>query len=148
MAATREPLAVGAALVRLTTAVGERVLETRATSGLSATQLQVLRLAADGATMGTLVGILGTPKSTMTSVVDQLERMGLASRGADSGDRRRQLVRSTAAGAEQLRDFDHAVAGRVGELVANLSSARALELRALLGKLPDATVPLPLSGPR
>ncbi len=148
MSEARAPLAAGAALIRLSTAVGERVLEVRAASGLSALQLQVLRLAAEGADMSALARGLGAPKSTVTSVVDQLEAAGLALRAGDDEDRRRQIVRSTAAGAARLGEFDAALAARVDGLLATLGPTRARRLRELMTKLPDATVPLPLAGPR
>jgi DNA-binding MarR family transcriptional regulator len=145
MSEAQPALEVGAAIIRLSTAVGERVLEVRAASGLSALQLQVLRITADGATMSTLARTLAVPKSTVTSVVDQLEAMGLAVRAADVDDRRRQIVSSTAAGAAKLRDFDSELAGRIDRLLANLSPARANRLRELMKRLPDATVPFPLA---
>ena len=141
-------LDLGAAITRLTTAVGERVLGVRADSGLSAVQLQVLRLAADGATVSTLTHILGTPKSTMTSVIDQLEALGLVLRITDEDDRRRQIVRDTAAGAARLREFDRQLAGQIEQFVVALSPARARRLEELMAKLPSASVPLPLAGPR
>jgi DNA-binding MarR family transcriptional regulator len=139
-------LDVGAAVIRLTTAVGERVLEERDASGMSARQLQVLRVAANGASMTTLAEVLRAPKSTVTSVIDQLEALGLAARASDADDRRRQIVRSTAAGNARLREFDLALAGRIDGLLSNLSPDRASRLRELMAKLPNATVPIPLAG--
>ena len=147
MSEAAEPLDVGAALTRLTTAVGERVLTVRAASGLSAIQLQVLRLAADGATISALTRILEAPKSTMTSVIDQLEALGLAERGVDVADRRRQIVRSTAAGAARLQSFDAALAVEIDRVLSGLSVARRKRLETLMAKLPGPTVPVPLSGP-
>jgi DNA-binding MarR family transcriptional regulator len=143
-----QALDVGAALTRLTTAVGERVLEVRAASGLSAIQLQVLRLATRGVTMSELAATLAAPKSTVTSVVNQLEESGLARRARDDRDRRRQIVRATPVGSARLRDFDDAVAQRVDEMLTDLDPARTRRLRDLMARLPDATVPLPLAGPR
>jgi DNA-binding MarR family transcriptional regulator len=141
-------LDAGAAIVRLTTAVGERVLQVRSESGMSALQLQVLRVAKDGATMTTLARELGAPKSTVTSVVDQLEAMELVVRVGDEDDRRRQIVRSTAAGSARLLAFDAALSGRIDGLLTILDPDRARRLRELMAKLPAATVPLPLAGPR
>jgi DNA-binding MarR family transcriptional regulator len=143
-----QALDVGAALTRLTTAVGERVLEVRAASGLSAIQLQVLRLATRGVTMSKLAATLAAPKSTVTSVVNQLEESGLARRARDDRDRRRQIVRATPVGSARLRDFDDAVTQRVDEMLTDLDPARTRRLRDLMARLPDATVPLPLAGPR
>jgi DNA-binding MarR family transcriptional regulator len=148
MSDSRGPLRAGAAVIRLTTAVGERVLEVRAASGLTALQLQVLRVAADGASMTGLARALGAPKTTVTSVIDQLEAMGLVVRTKDEADRRRKIVRNTAAGSRGLSEFDRALSDRIDELLTNLRPGRARRLRALMAKLPDATVPLPLVGPR
>jgi DNA-binding MarR family transcriptional regulator len=144
----QRPLDAGAAVIRLATAVGERVLEVRSDFGMSALQLQVLRVAKDGATMSTLARELGAPKSTVTSVVDQLEAMDLAVRVSDHDDRRRQIVRNTTAGSTRLRGFDAAVADRIDGLLTNLSPDRARRLRELMAKLPEATVPFPLAGSR
>ena len=148
MSETHPPLDAGAAIIRLSTAVGERALEVRAASGLSALQLQVLRLAANDMRMSALARTLGVPKSTMTSAIDQLESMGLVSRVSDEDDLRRQVVRSTAAGEIRLSEFDRALAVRIDDLLANLSPARARRLRELMRRLPGATVPVPLARPR
>jgi DNA-binding MarR family transcriptional regulator len=142
------PLAASAAIIRLSTAIGERVLAVRAASGLSPRQLQVLRLAVDGVRMNALSDRLDAPKSTITSIVDQLEQAGLASRSFDETDRRGQIVTSTASGTAVLVEFDRALAHRVDEVLAGLNRAQARRLRALLAKLPDAIEPVPLSGPR
>ena len=147
MTETATPLDLGAAITRLTTAVGERVLAVRAASGLSAVQLQVLRLAADEPTIATLTRILGTPKSTMTSVLNQLESSGLAERASDPGDRRRQVVHLTTRGRARLRAFDHALEAQVESMLNSLSSANTRRLEVLLTTLPSASVPIPLSGP-
>ena len=143
----REPLDAGAALIRLATAVGERVLEARNESGATALQLQVLRVAKDGATMSTLARELDAPKSTVTSVVDQLEAMELVVRVGDKEDRRRQIVRNTTAGSARLRAFDAVIADRIDGLLTKLSPDRGRRLREMMAKLPGATVPLPLAGP-
>ncbi len=148
MADAPAPLGPGAAITRISTAVGERVLEVRAASGLSARQLQVLRLAARGIRVSPLADRLATPKSTMTSVLDQLEDAALAVRTTDNDDRRGQVVTSTAGGMIALRNFDRAVDTRLAEVVAGLDETKALRLRELLAKLPDATLPVPLAGPR
>ena len=148
MSDAQPALDVGAAIIRFSTAVGEHVLEVRAASGLSAKQLQVLRVVAGGANMSTVARALAVPKSTATSVVGQLEAMGLALRAADADDHRRQIVRSTAAGDAKLRDFDRDLTGEIDRLLENLSPARAHRLRELMTRLPDPTVPLPLAGPR
>jgi DNA-binding MarR family transcriptional regulator len=143
-----EPLGASAAIIRISTAVGERVLEVRAASGLSPRQLQVIRLAARGVRITALAERLGTPKSTMTSVLDQLEDAGLAIRTTDPDDHRGQIVTSTPGGMIALRNFDRALESRLAGVVARLDEAKSRRLQELLAKLPDATQPVPLAGPR
>jgi DNA-binding MarR family transcriptional regulator len=137
-------LDAGPALTRVSTAVGERVLAVRAASGLSAAQLQVLRMSMDAPAMAAIAERLGSPKSTVTSVVDQLAAAGLVERAVDQRDRRRQIVRSTAVGERRLAAFDADVAAEVSALVAGLPPARAARLRELLAALPDPIRPVPL----
>jgi DNA-binding MarR family transcriptional regulator len=148
MAGDPEPLGASAAIIRMSTAVGERVLEVRAASGLSARALQVIRLAARGVRINALAERLGAPKSTMTSVLDQLEDAGLAIRTIDPDDHRGQVVTSTAGGMIALRNFDRAVESALADLVARLDETKSRRLRELLAKLPDSTQPVPLAGPR
>jgi DNA-binding MarR family transcriptional regulator len=148
VAGALEPLSASAAIIRISTAVGERVLDVRAGSGLSARQLQVIRLAARGARINTLADRLGVPKSTMTSILDQLEEGGLATRTTDHDDRRGQVVTSTAGGLIALRNFDRSIETRLAELVSGLGEDKSRRLRELLAKLPDPKGPVPLTGPR
>jgi len=64
---------------------------------------------------------LGVPRSTITNVVDRLERAGLAERSAGPTDRRVTLVRLTPAGQKAVDDTDFV---RESDLAARL---RALE---------------------
>ena len=148
MAGDPKPLDASAAIIRVSTAVGERVLRVRAASGLSARQLQIIRLAARGVRINTLAERLGAPKSTMTSALDQLEDAGLVIRITDPDDHRGQVATSTAGGMIALRNFDRAVKSALAELVGHLDETKSRRLRDLLGKLPDSTQPVPLAGPR
>ena len=85
------------------------------------------------------------PKSTATSVVDQLVAAGLAARSTDERDGRRQVVSMTPAGAAILDEFDRAITRRAGELIRVLPIERRRQLAVLLAKLPDPTRPLPLA---
>jgi DNA-binding MarR family transcriptional regulator len=139
-----QALDAGPALTRVSTAVGEQVLAARATTGLTAVQLQVLRMSTDAPAMSEIAARLAAPKSTVTSVVDQLVAAGLADRAVDERDRRRQTVRATTIGRHRLDAFDADVARRVEGLLAALPAARAARLRELLTALPDPTRPVPL----
>ncbi|MEJ1231132.1 MAG: hypothetical protein WDM88_11625 [Galbitalea sp.] len=111
MSEARAPLAAGAALIRLSTrsaSAFSRCVRPRACPAL---QLQVLRLAAEGADMS------AARARARGAEVDRDERgrtssraAGLALRAGDDEDRRRQIVRSTAAGAARLGEFDAALA--------------------------------------
>ncbi|MES2170300.1 MAG: MarR family transcriptional regulator [Actinomycetota bacterium] len=139
------PLAAGAALIRVSTAVGERVLEARAESGCTALQLQALRVARLGPTMTGVATRLGVTKSTATSVIDQLVSAGLVVRKVDLRDRRRQAVWPTEEGDELLDRFDSRVRQSVHEIVDGLSARRRKRLRELLAGIPDPTGLLPLA---
>lgn len=136
-------LGVGAAIIRVSTAIGASTAQSRHTSDLTAAQLQVLRLALPGCSVGFVVGRLATPKSTVTSVVDQLAASGLVSRAADPADRRRQIIAATPRGAKLLATFDADLADRVGMLASAVPSAQRARLSALLARLPDPIGPFP-----
>lgn len=139
-----QPLEAGPALTRMTTAVGERILRARLASGLTATQLQALRLAHDGPTMSSLSSALGLSKSTLTSVVDQLVAAQMALRAADPADGRRQVVRSTELGISTLARFDADITDAVTRVVATLPDASRARLADLLSRVPDPSRPIPL----
>jgi DNA-binding MarR family transcriptional regulator len=138
-------LPTGAALIRVSTAVGERVLEARAESGCTALQLQALRIAREGPSMTELVDRLGVRKSSATSVVDQLVSAGLVTRQVDTQDRRRQRVRPTAEGEELLDRFDARIRVRVHELVDGLSERQRKRLLGMLRDIPNPVGLLPLA---
>jgi DNA-binding MarR family transcriptional regulator len=141
-----EPLEPGAALIRMTTTLGPRIQAVRMRSGLTAAQLQTLRVVrARGATMGDIAARLRVPKSTATSVVDQLVASSLARREVDGQDRRRQLVRATRAGERALDDFDAEVTRIAQDLLAVLPPRRRARLRQLLERLPDPVSPVPIA---
>jgi DNA-binding MarR family transcriptional regulator len=141
-----ERLEPGAALIRMTTTLGPRIQAARVRSGLTAPQLQTLRVVRlGGAAMGEVAARLGVPKSSATSVVDQLVDASLVRREPDPVDRRRQLVRPTRAGTRALDAFDAEVAGITEDLLAVLSPRRRTRLRQLLARLPDPVFPVPIA---
>lgn len=94
---------------------------------LTASEINALANLADGRarTVSELGADIGSRPTTVTSVLDRLERRGLIRRGARPGDRRVVVVELTPSG--------HTVAARVRRAVEDL------EGRALAG-LPPATV--------
>jgi MarR family transcriptional regulator, organic hydroperoxide resistance regulator len=94
---------------------------------LTASEINVLANLADGQgrTVSELGAAVGSRPSTLTSVLDRLERRGHIARGARAGDRRVVLISLTSSG--QL------AATRVWQAIADL------EDRAL-GSLPDDAI--------
>ena len=94
---------------------------------LTASEINALANLADGRgrTVSELGAAVGIRPTTLTSVLDRLERRGHISRGARPGDRRVVLVELTASG--------RATAGTIREAIA------ALEARAL-ATLPATTL--------
>ncbi len=133
------PLSAGATVIRLATAIGVRATEIRDAAGLTHAELRVLRRSLDAPRMGDLAEQLEAPKSTITSVVDQLVARGLVSRTADAQDRRRQLVTATRQGVEALARFDAALASRTADLVVALTVPQRARLGELLARLPGDT---------
>ena len=86
---------------------------------LTASEINALANLADGRgrTVSELGAAVGSRPTTLTSVLDRLERRGHISRGARPGDRRVVLIELTASG--------QATAGTIREAIA------ALEARAL-----------------
>jgi DNA-binding MarR family transcriptional regulator len=66
--------------------------------GLSAAEVNALACLGDGATVRDLVAATAQRPSTLTGVLDRLERRGLIERAANPADRRSVLVRLTPAG--------------------------------------------------
>jgi len=106
-------------------------------SRLTNVQFGVLNVLADlgGASQRELGDALDLDRSTVAGLVARLESRGLVERGRAHGDRRRNVVRLTAAGSETLAELVPAAA-RVDEvLTAGLSPADRQTLRRLLTKV-------------
>lgn len=94
---------------------------------LSASELNALANLADGTgrTVSQLGAAIGIRPTTLTGVLDRLERRGHVTRGARAGDRRAVLIELTPSGRETAATIQQAIAG--------------LERRALDG-VPDQAV--------
>lgn len=94
---------------------------------LTASEINALGNLADGAprTVSQLGAAVGARPTTLTGILDRLEKRGLITRGARPGDRRSVLIELTPAGAETAAVVTRAM--------------RDLEERALAG-LPAGTV--------
>ena len=101
-----------------------------AVAGLSAPQLSALSVLVFGGpqTMSKLATAEQVRAPTMSRLVDDLERLGLAERIAQPGDRRVNIVRVTDAGRALLEEGRRKRLAKLGEL---LSGASHRELDAL-----------------
>jgi DNA-binding MarR family transcriptional regulator len=77
-------------------------------------------------------------RSDLHAVLNDLEAAGLVARVRDEQDRRRNVVRLTAAGSERLRELEARVGAAQDALLAPLSDHERDELRRLLTRLVDA----------
>jgi DNA-binding MarR family transcriptional regulator len=75
---------------------------------------------------------LDVDRTSMVTLVDALERKGLAERRSVTGDRRKNVVALTAAGQDTLRKATRASDAAERELLAGLSDDEAATLRRLL----------------
>ena len=96
--------------------------------GLSAAEINVLACIGDRTTVRDLVAATAQRPSTLTGVLDRLERRGLIERAANPADRRSVLVRLTPDG----RTHAERVANAYAELERRLP---AVELRGVLAAL-------------
>jgi DNA-binding MarR family transcriptional regulator len=74
-------------------------------------------------------------RSDLHAVLNDLERDGLVARVRDEGDRRRNLVELTQAGAAALQRLDARVDAAQDALLEPLSAAERRELLVLLGRV-------------
>ncbi|MDX6587615.1 MAG: MarR family transcriptional regulator, lower aerobic nicotinate degradation pathway regulator [Solirubrobacterales bacterium] len=75
--------------------------------------------------------------SNLVALLDQLEVEGLIVRRRDPSDRRRQLIKLTAAGTKRLRRAEAAVAEAERELLSPLSAEERRELYGYLERIAE-----------
>jgi DNA-binding MarR family transcriptional regulator len=128
-AGAAEPLRTGPALIRTGTILNT-IYETHARElGLTPQQARLLFVVAEKpSNMLGLGSTVRLSKSTMTSLVDRMEELGLLTRAPDPGDRRRLLVSATERGVELNRAFEAAMRESITRLTAPLNE---VELSAL-----------------
>jgi DNA-binding MarR family transcriptional regulator len=90
---------------------------------------------------------MGKTPALVVVVVDDLERQGLVERTRDPGDRRRSVVKLTAAGRKALERADELADATVAEMLGGLDRADREELLALLQRALAAEPPaVPAAG--
>lgn len=92
---------------------------------------------APGRTQLALGTALGLDKTTLTTVLDKLERHGLVVRRPDPADRRVRIPEITAAGREAQARVTPALRKAEAELLSTLSPEEREMLRTILGKFAD-----------
>jgi DNA-binding MarR family transcriptional regulator len=108
--------------------------------GLSPRQFQLLGLLHDrgGMSQSELGQTMNVDKSILVALLNPLEKSGLVRRERDIADRRRHLVRLTAAGNRQLEKAARAQRDAEDELFAGLSTGQRSRLSAALVALRDS----------
>lgn len=131
------------ALVRVTNLVQHVFADVSKRHDLTSQQTQVLCLLADRPVgMTELCQLLYLEKSSVTGLVDRVQRRGLVSRCRDEQDRRACRVELTADGSRLAERTHAAVAARLDELAAELPAPDRVLLAGALARLlaaaPDA----------
>jgi DNA-binding MarR family transcriptional regulator len=89
-------------------------------------------------TASDLVAALGVEKSTISRALSDLERRGYVSSRADAADRRRFLLKVTAAGEKTLRAANEKLSAAMAECVAPLSGGEETKLANCFRDMADA----------
>ncbi|GAA3012799.1 hypothetical protein GCM10017559_39790 [Streptosporangium longisporum] len=107
---------------------------------LTASEINALANLADGRgrTVSELGAAVGTRPTTLTSVLDRLERRGHITRGNRPGDRRAVLIELTPSGRRAAATIREAVADLEDRALAHLPADAIAGLRAGLEALTDA----------
>ncbi|MDG6105653.1 MarR family transcriptional regulator [Dactylosporangium aurantiacum] len=107
---------------------------------LSPSELNALGNLADGAgrTVSELGAAVGSRPTTLTGVLDRLERRGLIARGARPGDRRAVLITLTDDGAATAAVITRAIADLEADALAGLPAATVDGALAVLRALTEA----------
>jgi MarR family transcriptional regulator, organic hydroperoxide resistance regulator len=107
--------------------------------GLTGSEINALANLANirGRTVSELAAAAGVRATTMTSVLDRLERRGLIRRTPQPGDRRAVLVQLTGSGSQVSRAISEAIARLERHALAGLDAAATVGLRAGLDALAE-----------
>ncbi|MFF4423227.1 MarR family winged helix-turn-helix transcriptional regulator [Streptomyces sp. NPDC001549] len=129
------------ALQRATHATLQVLATELADLDLTASEINALANLADGhgRTVSELGTAVGARPSTLTSVLDRLERRGHITRGARPGDRRAVLVELTDSGQLAAATIRRAIADLERRALGGLSAEAVSGLRAALQALTEVT---------
>ncbi|HEY3687746.1 MAG TPA: MarR family transcriptional regulator [Streptosporangiaceae bacterium] len=129
------------ALQRATHATLRALATDLAALDLTASEINVLANLADGRarTVSELGAAVGSRPTTLTSVLDRLERRGHITRGPRPGDRRAVLIAPTASGLRTAATIRTAMADLEHRALAGLPRDALAGLRAGLDALTEAS---------
>jgi DNA-binding MarR family transcriptional regulator len=133
----------GQLFFRLWRASHTRAAEAFETLGLTPALFGLLNVvgAREGAIQQQLGAAMGVDPSTMVSLIDQLERAGLAKRRPCPRDRRAREIVITPKGRRRLQRARRLVAEVEDEVLRGLSAAERRELMTLLHRALEAAPP-------
>jgi DNA-binding MarR family transcriptional regulator len=131
---------------RLWRATHARTAEVLATVGLTPALFALLNVigAREGAIQQELGSALGIDRSTMVSLVDQLEAAQLARRRPSATDRRAREVAITTKGRRRLQKARRLISQVEDEILAGLTADERRELLGLLRRALDSAPAQPL----
>jgi MarR family transcriptional regulator, organic hydroperoxide resistance regulator len=116
---------------------------------LTASEINALANLADGRgrTVSELGAAVGTRPTTLTSVLDRLERRGHITRGTRPGDRRAVLIELTPSGRLAAATIRQAVTDLEHRALGNLPADAITALRAALQALTEVSTTQPSAAP-
>lgn len=125
------------ALQRATHATLHALTDRVADLGLTAAEINALANLSDGRprTVSELGALVGTPPTTLTSVLDRLERRGHITRGRHPTDRRAVVIEPTPDGRRAARTIRRAITGIEREILHGLDAGAIDGLRVGLDAL-------------
>ena len=131
---------------RLWRATHTRTAEALGTIGLTPALFALLNVigARQGAIQQELGSALGVDRSTMVSLIDQLESAGLATRRPSAKDRRAREIGITTKGRRLLERARGLISGVEDQVLAGLTADERRELLALLRRALDSAPAQPL----
>jgi MarR family transcriptional regulator, lower aerobic nicotinate degradation pathway regulator len=136
----------GQLFFRLWRATHTRAAAVLETVGLTTALFALLNVvgAREGAIQQELGAALGIDRSTMVSLIDELERTGLAKRRASLTDRRARVIVITPKGRRLLQRARVLLAEVEDDVLAGLTAKERRELLALLRRALDSAPAQPL----
>jgi DNA-binding MarR family transcriptional regulator len=136
----------GQLFFRIWRATHTRAAEALGSVGLTTALFALLNVinAREGAIQQELGSVLGIDRSTMVSLIDELESAGLARRRPSATDRRAREIAITPKGRRLLQRARGLILQVEDEVLAGLTAEERQELLALLRRALDSAPPQPL----